>query len=75
MKNLKQTYKDVIKLEGIDEIINHRQRKLVLAYIEMIKLGWKNQSRLNRIMPSNLKYGGHRNTCYDLKQYNRSLKG
>lgn len=62
---LKDKIRKAIKEHGIDWIINTKFRREVSAYYASVRIETKcNKERANK-MPSYLKYGGHRNTCYD----------
>lgn len=61
----KDIIRKAIKEHGIDWIINIRFRTEVLSYYASLRTCSKGEEDKANKMPSYLKYGGHRNTCYD----------
>lgn len=53
---------------NIHDKINQRMQYKVGGYLETIKCNPRWPSRDMILFPSNLKYGGWRNTCYDFRK-------
>ena len=55
-------------IHEIHNRINDRQTILILAYYESIfTISRSLHKKAHKVIPKNMRYGGHRNTCYDFR--------